>query len=754
MKNDGTYEGAYSQRADAYSGYSQAEIDEEIAAQYFGVVFSSESNIRRVIENSSQQELSMWKKIVEHLKDFVKRIKDAIERYAVEDKTVRAALKADADTVEELARQFDVCLKEAAKNKKPAEQVQGGEKKSLDIKQVTLVTTGLTNEQQKILDHYGIKNLNDAAQVQINVFDTLQQNGFFTNDNNTSRIDVNEASGMVIETNRSGINETFNYNNFCRNSKNIKILKLSAVPLLPTIIKNASVIEDNVQNSKNKKSSAKYAYLLYTTVIDGVELDIKITVRKSPRKNKFWVHHIYIKNDTAVASGEHKNSESPALQTNGVEVSVSQNAHAVNTNDTQNSSKDTDKASKHISKSNQTDTDYIDRMSLKDYNNRGWAYSLLNKEDIRLFYEKVSETMRPNSKTTVKKLADGTKIFDVNNKILFVGGTFKNPIIEFAVAINADNANDSEYIKENILGDAEYDRRTKERLASWLSFTSDSYGEEYIRFYNRKDFIATSETEKGNIKRATLPDGFASFGYTRESYRRSGSNQNDNGEVSGDSKYSKQITQQTEDNIEQLALENEALRELLDSARDVEAELRNRLDVAKKMNRTTRGLIPDKTELFRIVRKYNHSKSGYTNTELVKYIDGIMWDLRNNQGDSNTLMNSLTALMQDLLETSESVNRDLYEQYAEFRKFFRGSTLYVNQKVYDFLLEEYGSKKNLRNATLGKLNIKPMTETDSGTTLTQAYQDIVQHFPELLNPDVDEYHKKSFRRYRIYPRKL
>lgn len=102
MKNDGTYEGAYSQRADAYSGYSQAEIDEEIAAQYFGVVFSSESNIRQVIENSSQQELSMWQKIVEHLKDFVKKIKDAIERYALQDKTVRAALKADAETMRSL----------------------------------------------------------------------------------------------------------------------------------------------------------------------------------------------------------------------------------------------------------------------------------------------------------------------------------------------------------------------------------------------------------------------------------------------------------------------------------------------------------------------------------------------------------------------------------------------------------------------------------------------------------------------------
>ena len=75
----------------------------------------------------------MWQKIVEHLKDFVKKIKDAIERYAVEDKTVRAALKADAETIEELARQFDLCLKEAAGNKKASVE-NGGEKQSRRLK--------------------------------------------------------------------------------------------------------------------------------------------------------------------------------------------------------------------------------------------------------------------------------------------------------------------------------------------------------------------------------------------------------------------------------------------------------------------------------------------------------------------------------------------------------------------------------------------------------------------------------------------
>ncbi len=187
-----------------------------------------------------------------------------------------------------------------------------------------------TNDMQNSSKNTDKENVNDSIEVQRKVFSKLQQNGFFTDDNKTGRTDVNQESGMEIETNKSGINETFSYKNFVVNGKETKILKLATVPVLPTIIKNARVIEDNVSNFKNTQSSVKYAYLMGSIRVDGIDYDVKITVRKSSEKNKFWVHHIYIKNDTDVASNETQKSESSALQTIDVEESVSQKPDDVN----------------------------------------------------------------------------------------------------------------------------------------------------------------------------------------------------------------------------------------------------------------------------------------------------------------------------------------------------------------------------------------------------------------------------------------
>lgn len=194
-----------------------------------------------------------------------------------------------------------------------------------DKKDNTKYSRALSSEtKEKVLNAYDIVNLNDSIEVQRKVFSALQKNGFFTDEARTRRIDVNEETGMEIETNKSGINETFSYKNFVVNSNETKIIKLATITSLPSIIQKGKIIENDVPHAKNTNSSATYAYLLGSVYIDNIPIDVKVTVRKSPRKNKFWVHHIYIKNDTAVASGEYENRESPALQTNGVNESVSQ----------------------------------------------------------------------------------------------------------------------------------------------------------------------------------------------------------------------------------------------------------------------------------------------------------------------------------------------------------------------------------------------------------------------------------------------
>lgn len=187
-----------------------------------------------------------------------------------------------------------------------------------------------SDTKEKVLKAYDIANLNDSIEVQRKVFSALQKSGFFTDGARVSRVDVNEESGMEIETNKSGINETFSYKNFVINSNDTKIIKLATITSLPSVIKRGKLIYDNVKNAKKDNSGVKYAYLIGSVTVDGNTYDVKLTIRKSLEKNKFWVHHIYIKNDTAVASDAAQLSESSALQTNGVNESVSQGDGNVN----------------------------------------------------------------------------------------------------------------------------------------------------------------------------------------------------------------------------------------------------------------------------------------------------------------------------------------------------------------------------------------------------------------------------------------
>ena len=773
MKNDGTYEGAYSQRADAYSGYSQAEIDEEIAAQYFGVVFSSESNIRRVIENSSQQELSMWKKIVEHLKDFVKRIKDAIERYAVEDKTVRAALKADADTVEELARQFDVCLKEAAKNKKPAEQVQGGEKKSVEISE-NVPSVEQIEEVRKI----GRKSINSFESAEIEktqywakmFWDKLKtKSPFFRawfgdwREYDTKEFEPLGTVQLIDAKNKHEAEQYIKYGikNKTLFRGDVKNADTDFVINVGTQVYNDTLAYLNRRYSRNKKFDEYIAKLSLLNEIEKITQNAILLnsfvadSEKNPYQSFF--HKFYTianvgKNDYLVrlTVDELNSTDEPvrrAYNINGIKITPIAGIQVYKPAYTMGDSGDSIST---ISISKLFD---IVKQNDEEFKPNPVNPAFLNEDGTpKVFYHGTNAQFTEFDRKKAKSSGLYGRGFYFTDSPSHAGQYGK------AMAVYLKSENTLEPGKNNI---------TKEELHRFLEAVAKNeddydiwnYGtadiDEILNSVYRNDAFAVIQdvnaTAIGDFAEAIrlfndvngtsydcVKTATETVVYKSEQIKSATDNIGTFDKGNPDIRYSKQITQQTEDNIEQLALENEALRELLDSAKDVEEELRNRLDAAKKMNRTTRGLIPDKTELFRIVRKYNHSKSGYTNAELVKYIDNIMWDLRDKQGDSNTLINSLTALMQDLLETSESVNRDLYEQYADFRKYFRGSTLYVNQKVYDFLLEEYGSKKNLRNVTLGKLNIKPMTETDSGTTLTQAYQDIVQYFPELLNPEVDE----------------
>lgn len=144
---------------------------------------------------------------------------------------------------------------------------------------------------RNVIDSFGIAKINDYRHVQIQVFNTLVNEGFF--DENASRIVTNANSGMKVEINESGIEEAFDPKNYGNHGKRLKILKLASIRHVPDIIENGTLTFDNEKNYHNDNSNVKYAYIEGQTILNGKPVAIRITVRKSLQKNKFWVHNIY-----------------------------------------------------------------------------------------------------------------------------------------------------------------------------------------------------------------------------------------------------------------------------------------------------------------------------------------------------------------------------------------------------------------------------------------------------------------------------
>ena len=146
-----------------------------------------------------------------------------------------------------------------------------------------------------ILDEYNISKLNDYVHVQKQVLEKLKSNGFFSDKGGKSLTVVNDESGMVVEIAPKGIKETFGKGNrFETLPREIKLAKLSTIYDIPNIIKVGRLSEADVKNYHNENSSLRYAYIVGDAEINDESAIIKITVRQSPQKNKFWMHQIDI----------------------------------------------------------------------------------------------------------------------------------------------------------------------------------------------------------------------------------------------------------------------------------------------------------------------------------------------------------------------------------------------------------------------------------------------------------------------------
>jgi len=90
---------------------------------------------------------------------------------------------------------------------------------------------------------------NDYIGLQKNVIETLHMEGFFENN-----VVENEESGMLIRITAKGTKETLGAGKrFQALPKVLKELKIATLRYLPEIIKHGSILEDNVENTQERR---------------------------------------------------------------------------------------------------------------------------------------------------------------------------------------------------------------------------------------------------------------------------------------------------------------------------------------------------------------------------------------------------------------------------------------------------------------------------------------------------------------------
>lgn len=140
---------------------------------------------------------------------------------------------------------------------------------------------------QKEISNYGVEQkMNDYVGLQKTILPILEQEDFF-------REVINEETGMVIEITKKGIKETLGSGRrFQKLTRKLKELKIAIIRKLPELIRKAHLSQDDVINFHGEAS--RYAYFVLEAKINGLSVRIRIDVKKTSAKNKFWLHMIDI----------------------------------------------------------------------------------------------------------------------------------------------------------------------------------------------------------------------------------------------------------------------------------------------------------------------------------------------------------------------------------------------------------------------------------------------------------------------------
>lgn len=191
-------------------------------------------------------------------------------------------------------------------------------------------------------------------------------------------------------------------------------------------------------------------------------------------------------------------------------------------------------------------------MSVKDYNRRGWLRTLLTREDASKLNSAVAETF--TGKRRDIRLKDGSYAVEVNNKIVFVSGTFENPRYESVLVFDTDNATEMEILKYYFFRDAATNDLTVKDIKRFIN-QRRNHGQ--VDGFNAEDYKASGKSDFG---RAILRSGTKGFGDISQFEIRDGVYTKDEGSVSSRVQGLK-FSEETETSRDTLVSDMEAVAE-------------------------------------------------------------------------------------------------------------------------------------------------------------------------------------------------
>lgn len=354
-------------------------------------------------------------------------------------------------------------------------------------------------------------------------------------------------------------------------------------------------------------------------------------------------------------------------------------------------------------------------MSVRDYNRRGWLRTLLTREDASKLNSAVAEIF--TGKRRDIRLKDGSYAVEVNNKIVFVSGTFENPRYESVLVFNTDNATDMEALKYYFFGDTATNDLTVKDIKRFIN-QRRNYGQIYG--FNGEDYKASGKRDFG---RAKLRNGAKGFGDISQFEIRDGVHTKDEGSVSV--------------RVQGLKFSEETDS---DSSAKTAAKLKKEIatlrELVKLQSKLTHGTLytdaSAKRNARELISKYNISNraTGKVAQALKNFYSFIASSENISWEDVSREAGNVVDLM---LENENALPEENAERYSEIKRKLRDTKIYFSENVVSELKSIYG-KDVFTEKLFGKVGYT--TRQGEGIELDVIYQELSDSYPDIF-PAVD-----------------